>query len=337
MVNINNIRLTASEITNLWTTYMNDSINDCLMSHFLQHCIDTDVKPKIEQAIKIARKHKEQLSMIFNYENIPIPDAFSIDKDVNLDSPKLFADTLALVYLKDMSIFGISAYGQAVSTSARSDITDFFVQCLNDTTKLQVDVIQTLQQKGVYIRIPYMTKPDKVEYVKKGFLTGWFGDRRALTGLEITHLCVNYQHNALGKAILIGFSQVSQSKEVINYFLRGIELSNSIMALIEDKLTEGFVPHPLTWDNGVLNSTVNTFSEKLMMALITGIATSSIGNYGIALGFSARRDIAALYAKFIKDAGQFSEDGANILIKNEWMEKPPQSDDKLKLAKQKHQ
>ncbi|WP_390363355.1 DUF3231 family protein [Virgibacillus byunsanensis] len=53
-------------------------------------------------------------------------------------------------------------------------------------------------------------------------------------------------------------------------------------------------------------------------------------------GFLPRRDIAAKYAEFIKDTGQFSEDGANILIKNGWMEKPPQADDKLKLAKKKH-
>ncbi|MFD1039698.1 DUF3231 family protein [Virgibacillus byunsanensis] len=93
----------------------------------------------------------------------------------------------------------------------------------------------------------------------------------------------------IGKSLLIGFSQVSQHKQLIDYFLSGVKLSDSIMAQISDKLTEGFIPTPVSWDHGVLDSTRKTFSEKLMLALITGIATSAIGNYGVAMGFSPKK------------------------------------------------
>lgn len=54
--------------------------------------------------------------------------------------------------------------------------------------------------------------------------------------------------------------------------------------------------------------------------------------YGNALAFSPRHDIAANYARLAAEVGNYSEDGANILIDMGWMEQPPQAADRERLA-----
>ncbi|MCM2534643.1 DUF3231 family protein [Neobacillus pocheonensis] len=45
------------------------------------------------------------------------------------------------------------------------------------------------------------------------FLSGFLGRKRALTSIEITHLFLNVQTNSIGKALVTGFTQISQMKK----------------------------------------------------------------------------------------------------------------------------
>lgn len=58
-----------------------------------------------------------------------------------------------------------------------------------------------------------------------------------------------------------------------------------------------------------------------------------LGNIGGSLALSFRRDVAAKYLKMMKDIGLYAEDGVNIMIKNEWFERPPQAIDRENLSK----
>lgn len=59
---------------------------------------------------------------------------------------------------------------------------------------------------------PFISYPSEVEYVQKqSFLAGWLGNRRPLLGVETSNIIYNMQRNAIGRALIIGFSQVAQS------------------------------------------------------------------------------------------------------------------------------
>ncbi|WP_425594002.1 DUF3231 family protein [Metabacillus endolithicus] len=46
-----------------------------------------------------------------------------------------------------------------------------------------------------------------------------------------------------------------------------------------------------------------------------------------------RRDIATEYSKLLGEVGLFAENGASILIKHKWMERPPHAVDRNELMK----
>lgn len=79
--------------------------------------------------------------------------------------------------------------------------------------------------------------------------------------------------------------------------------------------------------------TKKVFSDKLIMFHVTGMIAAGIGNYGMALAASPRRDIGVKYASLIPEISLYAEDGANIMINEGWMEEPPQNINRDHLAK----
>ncbi len=60
-----------------------------------------------------------------------------------------------------------------------------------------------------------------------------------------------------------------------------------------------------------------------------------IRSYANGASLNGRRDIGAMYGKFLMDVSLFVEDGANIMIDHGWMEQPPEAIDREALAKEK--
>src|SRR5207237_1004371 len=85
------------------------------------------------------------------------------------------------------------------------------------------------------------------------------------------------------------------------------------------------------WESHVLNTTTNIFSDKLIMYTVLAMVAAGIGNYGMALAGSPRRDLGLKYMTLIPEVALYAEDGANIMIKYGWMEEPPQADDRDQL------
>ncbi|MCY9697412.1 DUF3231 family protein [Paenibacillus alginolyticus] len=48
-----------------------------------------------------------------------------------------------------------------------------------------------------------------------------------------------------------------------------------------------------------------------------------MGNYGASLAASMRRDLTTVYLRITGEIGTYSDDGAELMIKNDWMEKMP--------------
>jgi len=327
------IRLTAAEMAVLWTQYINDKITVCVVGHFLKKVEDEEVRPSIEITLKAANRNIANLNELFKQENFPVPIGFT-KEDVNEDAPRLFSDTFVLMYLRYMSILGMAAASVAIGVATRDDVIVFFKSVLKEAVVLQDLTTKLMLKQGTYVKPPYIANPDKVDYVEKqSFLAGFIGDIRPLTAQEIMMLFNNIQTNAVGKALIIAFAQTSKNKEVTQYFLRGKQIAQKHIDIFSDILKKEDLPAPMTWDNSISNSTSPVFSDKLMMFHISAMIAAGIGNYGASMSASPRRDLGVKYASLIPEIALYAEDGANIMIKNGWLEEPPQAVDRNHIIK----
>lgn len=327
------IRLTAAEMAVLWTQYINDTVSICVNSYFLEKVEDHEVKPVIEFALNGSRQNISFLKELFIKENFPIPTGFT-EKDVHVNAPRLFSDTYFLMYLRNMSVLGMAAGGLALGIATRPEVVKFFKSVLKMAVGLQDLTRDLMLKQGTYVRPPFISTPDKVDFVERqSFLTGFLGEKRTLVAQEITMLFNNIQTNAIGKTLITGFAQTAQSREVKEYFIRGKRIAQKHIDIFSDILKKEDLPAPMTWDTALSDSTIPVFSEKLMMFHVSGMIAAGIGNYGASMSGSPRRDLGLKYASLIPEIALYAEDGANIMIKHGWLEEPPQSDNREKLIK----
>ncbi|EKN68803.1 hypothetical protein BABA_12151 [Neobacillus bataviensis LMG 21833] len=325
------IPLTAAEMSGLWTQFMNDSLAVCVNRYFLETVNDEEVRPIIEFTIHTAKRNITIMQDIFKKDDFPIPMGFT-DQDVNPKAPKLFSDTFVLTYLRHMSILAMQASGGVLGLVTRPDVVTFHKSVLNAGVELQDLTRNLLLKQGTYIKPPYITTPDAVEFVKQThYLSGFWGKKRAVTSVEISHLFFNVKTNAIGKALITGFAQIAKDKEVKQFFVKGMKLAQDHIDIFSNFLKEEGLPVPMSWDANVSDCTSSIFSDKLLMFHIAAMNASGIGNYAMAMAASPRRDIALKYASLIPEVSLYAEDGAKIMIKKGWLEEPPQADDRQEL------
>ena len=329
-----NIRLTSAELANLWAAYMNSSLKKSFMKYFLAKVEDTEIRSVLEYALHVAEKHLHTISEIYKHEKHPIPQGFT-DQDVKMDAPRLFSDTFFLSFMEFMAEIRLNGYATALPMAARADIREYFTECLASSAELYNRVSSVMLSKGVYIRAPYIPVPDNVDFVQRqNFLTGFLGDRRPLTSIEISHVFSRIKTNSLRKSLFSSFSQVAESEQVRQYMVRGQEIAKKHIKILSSVLMENDLPTPMAWDSGVMDSTISPFSDKLMIQKIRNYNVVEIGNYGKAVSVSLRHDLTATFARLMTEVGNYSEDGVNILIDNGWLEEPPQA--KSRDAQNKH-
>ncbi|MFD1171164.1 DUF3231 family protein [Oceanobacillus picturae] len=334
MKHYEHIDLTASEISTLWTAYQSDTMGICGVKHFLTNVEDEQIRLILEDTKLLLEEHITALKVFFNKEDHPIPQGFT-EQDVNLSAPRLFSDRLYLEYILNMTTISLAVYSLALSVAERGDVIDYYAENLRKIKDLHIQSKELAKDKGVYIRTPHIPKPNQIDFVKKqSFLAGWFAERRPLIGTEIMNIVFNAKRNAIGHAVITGFSQVAKSKEVRGYFEKGgniamkqLEIFSSI--LHEDNLHEG----SLLMTAEVTDSTVSPFSDKLMVFLVTSLIATGMGQYGASMSVSPRHDLGVHYSRLIAEIGKYSNEGANLMIDNGWMEQPPIAADRKDLAK----
>ncbi|WP_408009952.1 DUF3231 family protein [Pseudalkalibacillus sp. A8] len=328
-------KLTSSELANLWTTYQSSTMIICGLEYFLTTVEDEEIRNILQYVLDFSTNHIQSISEILNGENYPLPVGFT-KNDVNPGAPRLFSDAMVLVYILNMGRLSMSAESLMFSLSARDDVAGFYSQALTKSKELTDQSRKLALQKGLYVRTPYLPIPDKVDFVKRQrFLFGWFGDRRPLVGTEISNLVFNAERNALGEALITGFGQVAQSNEVWKYMARGREISSKHYEVFSSILNEEHLSSAQKMTSEVSDSTTAPFSDKLMMFHIAGLIASGIGQYGVSVSVSPRRDLGVHYARLSGELAKYAEDGANIMIENGWMEEPPKAADRDQLTKRK--
>jgi hypothetical protein len=152
---------------------------------------------------------------------------------------------------------------------------------------------------------------------------GYYWREKTINSNEIANLFTNHQRTSQGVATLIGYSQVAKDKKVKQFFIRGIKTLRGQIKSFGEKIEESYLTVPTTWEPEVTNSKTHTFSDKLMMFHTTGLIAMSVGYIGIGVSQSPRVDLGLMYNKISVEIQLYSEDGANIMIKNRWLEQPP--------------
>lgn len=322
-------KLTSAEVGKLWATFMGNSMSRCVLSYFLRHVDDQEIKTVLENALSLSEEFTLICRDMFIEDGHPVPVAFSFEEDVNLDAPRLFEDEFYLHYLKYTAKAGLSIYGIAIPLVTRPDVREFFTYVIDSTVRLLNQVNEKMMAKGVLIRPPYIPTPKQVEFVKKtSYLNGFFGNIRTLHALEITHLYDNLQNNVTSIAVLMAFKQASKTPRIQEYLRRGEHIATKHFEIFSQYLEkENLAALPLL-THLVSDSTTTPFSEKLMVFHKLDMFSMRIRSYANAMSVNGRHDIATAYARLLVEVGDYAEDGAKIMIDNGWLEEPPHAADR---------
>lgn len=324
--------LTSAEIANLWTVYMADTLMVSFKKHLVAKAEDEQIRALLRHAITISDKSTRDIVAIFRSSNVSIPVGFS-DKDVIMEAPRLFSDSFALYHTLLRTRWAMTIMAPAFFLAARPDVRKFFQGRITDAMKLNEEATQVALEKGLFLRPPIVSIPQTPHMVEKpSYIGSVFGEPRPLHVVSVTHLFLSVLANMVGKVLTTGFSQVARDPEVRKFCLRGAEISAKHIKVFSSLLSDENVPMPASPDSMLTSSTLAPFSDKLMMNHVILINTFALTDIGLAAGQSTRADIAADYFRIGAEVVQYGEDGINILIKNGWMEAPPQVVNHRELA-----
>lgn len=319
------IPLISSEITGLWNSYVGDTMIVSVLKFFLNRVEDNEIRAILQKTSDLSNQHILELTNIFTKEKLTIPDGFN-DKDVNIDAPRLFTDSFYLHYLTFMSRVSMNNYTLILNQIARSDIRAFFSKRITENIDLYNSSTDLRLSLGIAIRAPRVEVTSGVQYVKsRNLITGWFGEKRSLLTVEITHIFSIIFSNLVGRAITTAFGQVSKDKKVRDYFFEGQNISTKYIYELTGLLTNEGIPIPSTSDSFVTNSVVSPFSEKLMVNHLAVLSSSAISSFGMAMANTMRTDLEVNYIKYTAQILKFSKKGANIMIDNGWLQQSPQA------------
>lgn len=329
-----NPKLVSTELSLLWTTYIQDSSARCMIQHFQSTQTDSDLEPILSYALECSNNHIRQISELFNKENLPIPKGFN-DMDWNSKAEKLFPDIYMYRFLEHMSRAGLTNYAFGKSTVYRKDIRELADEWLQQSNHLYNLIIDTTTSKGILVRSPSIAYPTDVEFVQKAhpLSQGFLDKERPLLGVEIAHLGTNIEASFTVGSALLAYSQVAKEKKVRDIFYRGHGIAKKHADVFSSILRKEDIHAPSDWDSSLTGSTTPPFTDALMLNNVASMISIGISSYGTAIGATLRKDITLHYSRLLVELGKYAEDLAELMIKYGWLEKPPQIINRKELVK----
>lgn len=325
-------KLTSAEIAGLWNQCLNDSLAACTLGYFSAKAEDREVKSILDYAVELTEKHQAFVIDIFREEDLMPPAGFD-SKDVDFAAPRLFSDSFALSYLKEMAKTALQAYGTILALTARADVRDYFESCLDSLMVLSRRITELMLAQGIYIRPPYVAVEKKREEpTRQSFLGGLLGEPRPMMVGEAAFLAANLSTSAVGTALMAGLAQTARLPELREYLYRGSQIAKKHGEVLAARLAAEDVGAPVTWDAQATASTAPPFSDRLMALHANIMGAGALVNYGISVAASMRADLTADYLRLAAEVLAFQEDGMNLMIARGWLESPPQVVSRRELA-----
>lgn len=316
-------KLTPSELTNLWNSYLTNSMAVWVTRYFIAKTQDEELHTILEYAEEIANIEMEKSKAFLEGANQPLPQKFD-KEDVDLDAPAICTDNFTLMIKLGLSQAAQVVYALALSTSYRKDIRDFYQECQMNVTVLLNRLTDLLMKRGLHqpeLHIPTLNHVEKVH--KQSYLAGWFADRRPMNALEITQLEYNFKSIEFHKTFSKVMAQITPSNEIKKHFQRGVEIFQKHLEIFQSVLTENDLPKLPTWESELTDTTISPFSDRLMLYKMTLLAAASSGRYGIAISSVQRRDLGSHFMRLMAETLQYGEDSVNIMIEHGFMDQLP--------------
>lgn len=330
--NLSDIMPASSEIGYLWLTYLAESMTVCFLKSFVSQAKDPDNRPILQRALDVATQRVNSMEEIFKSIKHPIPEAYG-ENDVDLKAKQLFSESFTLLYTRIMHKFVLIHYSNALSVSYRTDIRQFFLECLNTSQEIHQKATDLCLAKGFLEKSPMINIPDRVEYIMdKGYIGKVFGRKRPLNAIEISHLYSMLEIKELISTLVLGYSQVVKSEKIRDYLSKAKQIIDIQITTLSSLLADEDIPQPRVTKILVTESKESPLSDKLILSHITGVIAYIITSNGLAETNTARPDLITILRGLVTEILGLAKDGAELLIENGWMEKIPETADRRELV-----
>ncbi len=329
------LKLTSSEIGTLWGEYVNGTMTDVVNRYMFSIIEDESIKATFEDAIKTFAKQKKQIAAFIENEGFPVPIGFT-ESDLNKGTEKLFTDIFCLNYLHIMTLYGLLGHTTSFGVSVREDLRHFYDSCDNDAKRMYHQTIELLLEKGIFQRDPYFYPTENPEFISnQDFTDGFFGKGRRLSAPEIISISFNLKKSIMAKTLSIGFSQVTQSKEVRKFLEDSEKTADGQIQAFSKIMHTDNLPVPMSWETEVTTSRDSPFSDKLMMYHIGFLFQAAQVYHGTGLASAMRTDLVTTYEGIILKNLIVTKKWFDIMVKNKWLEQPPLAPNRKEIAKEK--
>jgi hypothetical protein len=321
----NNLSLSPSEILSLWNVYLTETMTIHVTKYFLAKAEDKQVIKILEFALEISQEGVRMSSECFRKANHPLPQGFT-DEDVGMDTPKVFSDNAVILIKNKLVQDALVVSSMALGSASRPDIRNFYEKQLRDGAELTNMCLEFIHQKGLHhpLHIPF---PEHIEKVKSSllFLGGILEGNRPLNTAEIFNLVINFQGTEVLSLFFKVFAQFKLSKEhkVEQHFIRGVEIMDKHLQIMQARLSESGLPKLPTWESELTDSTTSPFSERLMLFKSAILLSATAGRYGVALSTAMRKDIGTDFMRLMTETLKYAEDTMNLMIKKGYFDQHP--------------
>jgi len=326
-------KISSTELGTLWTTYQEKTMIMRMLEYFIEKADDEKAKTIQSNLYDHISAYVEKIKQLFESEGAAIPVGFT-SQDVNIEAPKLYDNGFDILFLRLIKSISMGLHTLHLSMAYREDLVTMYKELTSITQSCYNECTQYLLEKGLLTRPPYVSMPTSVEFVQNNnYLSGRnpFVTDRALNTVETGHVFYAIESNIVGMQMITGFGQCANDKEVQQYFAKGVELSKSVITEFSEMLLQSGIPAPATPGGNATRSTAAPFSDKLMMYCTSLFCSFALGKNSLGTAFSLRSDIPAKGTIFSKDIFEYAKEGAKIMIKNGWMEEPPQMEERNEL------
>jgi hypothetical protein len=317
------IKLTPAEITNLWNSYLSNTMALWVTRYFLENTKDEELHSILKYAEEIADIEVKKSKAFLEGAKHPLPRKFD-ENDVDIHAPAIFTDNFILILKKNLTQIGCLGYSLSLNTSTRKDIRNYYQECIKNSVELYNRLTDLFVKRGLHHPEIHIPTPNQIETVKKqSYLAGWFTDGRPINSAEIGQIVYNFECIEFQRMFIKRFAQITPAKELKEHFERGSEIYKKHLDFFQSLLTENGLPQMPTWESEATDTTVSPFSNKLMLYKISLLIAETSSRYGTSLSSVQRRDVGANYTRLIVEALKYGEDCLNLMIKNGYLDQLP--------------
>jgi hypothetical protein len=319
----------------LWLTYQEKTLILRILEYFYETADDRRAKNIVGGLWESLNSYVLEIEKLFQDQGIVIPVGFT-KEDVNLEAPKLYDNGFDIMFVRILKEVSMGMYTMNMNMAYNNQVMKIYEGLTSTTQRVYMLSTQYLLEKGILSLPPKATMPKTTEFIEnKKYMSGFnlFAEKRVLNDIELGILHHAIESNNIGMQLLIGFAQCAKTKDVKEYFVKGIELCKKQIKTFEEILLDSNVHFSATTGSTVTISTIAPFSEKLMMHCVFLLNGFSVVGNSFGTFFSLRNDIIMKNALIAKDIFFYGQEGIEIKIKHGWYEEPPQMEDRAQIIK----